>query len=1137
MADQFASSIIYLLHFEGANGSTTITDSSNTVQNAVVVGTAAISTAQSKIGGTSLKTGSANGNYVKAPMTKQMGLGSADFTLEAWVWPVSQGTSYGAIFGRWDDANSAVQDFLVARASNGAVQVSVNGAQLIAGNASDLPTGAWAHVAVTRAGTSVKVWINGTQVSSATLSGAINCAMTQGIVLGQGHFSGGSTFLEAYYDEFCITAACRYTATFTPPTTPYGTPDNTNYVLMLHGEGSTGGYPTDSSPSHAQGAALVGTGVTTSTAQKKFGNSSIAFDGTSSIQYPNSVPLDLSTNAPDWTIEFFVYLNAYPASGNTQVINKDAVFGTTNPSYAISIGTAGKVNLLFGNGTSGSGVQVMLGVTQVIPLNTWTHVAAVRKGTTAYVFVGGVLDQSATITSTMVNGTGTLRLGNVVGGAAGEYLNGYLDEVRITKGIGRYTVTFNPPTAQFLDDDGSFPGSGDTVALLHFDKIANTVNWVDSSRWTRVLTSTGTTPPTLSSAQSKFGGNSVFCSGNGYLYANDATELNPGANDFTIDGWFYPTTVAAGNAMLITKRTNASTFGPFVLYRSGATLSIQLSTNGTSVTQSLLSVGTLTANTWHHVALVRQGPTVTLYLNGVSLGTMSVGAGVALVTNTTQLLFGGDTNTNYFTGYLDEWRIINGVAAYTGAFTPPTAAYADEVSTRRTFGQPAPYAYSKLLSTPLTGAASQAAKRTAPGQTDATWGGKGRVAGQTTVNNTPTPQKVRLIEEGSALVQSAWSDANGNYVFDNINENYKYQVLGRDYSKTYNAVVQDNITPVLMPLYSSYPAETTNAKFRRKITMPQAVGLGANHTVLVRVGESTLTMSQTWQGANTALLADVVPMLKTFPTTKGSYTADIAFTDLSGNNLPYWLERVVGTAPNRTAFYWVNLGSQNLDSGNAQFYMVYNMVTPVSSTGLATFPVLFDDFTGGSLDTGKWTFSGSAGTPSLNGNDFLAIPATAPTEVRSLATFGQGYEFIGGYVTPGYTNQPGQIAWNAGFVGGTIAAPTKVALVYAPGSDTSWDYLGIAGDGDTPAAGKITAFSRPTGGTQRVVVTRDTAGGVVANVNDILVATRTGASADVVPVGAGRAYSTNGMTTDYIIVRKTVANLPALVIGYEEIAP
>lgn len=129
-----------LLHFDGSNGATTIPDTSKTALNSVCVGTCALSTAQKQFGTASLKTGSANGNYLKLGAGKTaLDFGSSDFTVEAWVWPVSQGADYGAIFGRWDDASSN-KDWLVWRAADGSVNVSINGSQVVTGAAGDLPT-------------------------------------------------------------------------------------------------------------------------------------------------------------------------------------------------------------------------------------------------------------------------------------------------------------------------------------------------------------------------------------------------------------------------------------------------------------------------------------------------------------------------------------------------------------------------------------------------------------------------------------------------------------------------------------------------------------------------------------------------------------------------------------------------------------------------------------------------------------------------------------------------------------------------------------------------------------------------------------------------------------------------------------
>src|SRR5581483_399514 len=98
-----------LLHCDDAAGSTVLADSSKYAQLAKCYGTCALSTVQSMFGGSSVKTGSANGSFFAVGTNQTMDFGVADFTVESFVYPVSQGADGGAVFGRWDGTNN---DFL-----------------------------------------------------------------------------------------------------------------------------------------------------------------------------------------------------------------------------------------------------------------------------------------------------------------------------------------------------------------------------------------------------------------------------------------------------------------------------------------------------------------------------------------------------------------------------------------------------------------------------------------------------------------------------------------------------------------------------------------------------------------------------------------------------------------------------------------------------------------------------------------------------------------------------------------------------------------------------------------------------------------------------------------------------------------
>jgi hypothetical protein len=83
-----------------------------------------------------------------------------------------------------------------------------------------------------------------------------------------------------------------------------------------------------------------------------------------------------------------------------------------------------------------------------VTASAWHHVAATRSGNTVRVFLDGTEDASATFS----NGTAAssaLVIGAFADGT--EALNGWMDEIRITKGLARYTANFTPPTEAFPD--------------------------------------------------------------------------------------------------------------------------------------------------------------------------------------------------------------------------------------------------------------------------------------------------------------------------------------------------------------------------------------------------------------------------------------------------------------------------------------------------------------------------------------------------------------------------------------------------------------------------------------------------------------------------------------------------------------
>lgn len=216
-------SVSLLLHGDGTNGSTTITDSSPTTKTVTAVGNAQISTAEKKFG-----TGSiyfdGTGDYVVASNNADFTL-PGDYTIELWIYPQAFGAGPGIFtFGSQQTAANGVLMFH----SSSRLYLYANGATFLTSSLNPLSTaGSWQHVAVVRQGTgsgNTVLYVNGTSVGSATNNVAFTGIANNGFCLGVQATNSG--FIDAtftgYMDDIRITkGVARYTANFTPPTAPF----------------------------------------------------------------------------------------------------------------------------------------------------------------------------------------------------------------------------------------------------------------------------------------------------------------------------------------------------------------------------------------------------------------------------------------------------------------------------------------------------------------------------------------------------------------------------------------------------------------------------------------------------------------------------------------------------------------------------------------------------------------------------------------------------------------------------------------------------------------------------------------------------------------------------------------------------
>ncbi len=186
------------------------------------------------------------------------------------------------------------------------------------------------------------------------------------------------------------------------------------------------------------------------TAQKKFGVSSMLFNGsTDFVTVPDLAVYTLSTG--DFTIEFHVRWAAVPVSADRDALISHYQPDTSQRAWLLSqFNDTGTQKFQFHYSINGS--TLTLASADFTPVtDTWYHYAVSRVGTSLYMFVDGV--QKGTThdisTSDLFNSNHVLALGGVDKASPTDFFNGWLDEVRVTVGVGRYTSNFTPPTEEY----------------------------------------------------------------------------------------------------------------------------------------------------------------------------------------------------------------------------------------------------------------------------------------------------------------------------------------------------------------------------------------------------------------------------------------------------------------------------------------------------------------------------------------------------------------------------------------------------------------------------------------------------------------------------------------------------------------
>jgi hypothetical protein len=372
-------------------------------------------------------------------------LGKSSWTIEAWVnnstvssnRTVMSCQNFTTNRGYGWDLRFEGQT-LVMLVTNGSMETAA-----ISATFATMTTATWYHLAVVNDNGTIKLFWNGALAASATFTmNQYLVTPSTPVLIGR----RGGTSLQEYFTGYIANpriakGVALYAAAFTPATVPLSSTAETQMLLKLDNIGVT-----DSS---ANGYAVNVFGdAQISTAQSKFGGSSLRFDGAGDyLTVASATPLLFNVSL--FHLECWVYRAA------TGVVHTIASKGTSTTGWMLQINASDKLVWTLNTST------VLLTSTSSIPANTWTHVAVSRDiSNVMRMFINGVQE------ATSSNSNAYTQTDVVVIGADrsfANFFNGYIEDVRIFRDGVKYIAAFTAPTAELPPTDDCYRPTANTV--------------------------------------------------------------------------------------------------------------------------------------------------------------------------------------------------------------------------------------------------------------------------------------------------------------------------------------------------------------------------------------------------------------------------------------------------------------------------------------------------------------------------------------------------------------------------------------------------------------------------------------------------------------------------------------------------
>jgi hypothetical protein len=322
--------------------------------------------------------------------------------------------------------------------------------------------------------------------------------------------------------------------------------------------------------------------------------------------------------------------------------------GSNGAYLTMYINTSG--NLIYYVNTA-----VLITSSVALVTNVWSHVAIVRSGTsTLTMYINGASVGTATDSTNYAYSTPNI--GRSSNSATG-YFPGNITSVKYTCGTALYTSSFTPQTSTPIlsSPQTHMMVNGGNNLSGDFAGLSNVVfNGTITTQTSTIKLSNGVNKGAL-----------TFDGSTGYISSPVTNQQPLGGANWTIEAWVYATSFSGtpyiidyrpsgGNGIYPTLYVNTS--GNVIYYVNSAVV--------------ITSSSALSTSTWYYIALVKNGSTTTLYINGTSNGTYSDSNVYLLGTFAPFIGRSGNSATGYWPGSMQEIRITKGIARTISSTAP-----------------------------------------------------------------------------------------------------------------------------------------------------------------------------------------------------------------------------------------------------------------------------------------------------------------------------------------------------------------------------------------------------------------------------------------------------------------------------------